>query len=270
MSDSTSGLDLFNRLADEFADRFRQGERPALSEYTERYPELANQIRELFPALMVIEQLGTGGDGSAVPLGEQLHAATPLSTRLGDYRILREIARGGMGVVYEAAQESLGRHVAIKVLPRWMSDPHQLERFRREARAAAMLHHSNIVPVFGVGEHEGVHYYAMQYIHGQSLDTVLKEVKRLRGVTDAEAGCQRSGRSDVRGLCSWRQKPAGNPDAGGFSPVDLGRVLCDNFSRNGPTFARLSLVNPESIRLTLLPQRGPDWRSGGRSPGLRP
>ncbi len=101
--------------------------------------------------------------------------------------ILREIARGGMGVVYEAVQESLGRHVALKVLPHWISDPNLLERFRREARSAAILHHTNIVPVFGVGEHEGVHYYAMQYIHGQSLDTVLREVKRLRGAAHASA-----------------------------------------------------------------------------------
>ena len=92
-----------------------------------------------------------------------------------------------MGIVYEAVQESLGRHVALKVLPQHrMRDPNQLERFQREARAAAMLHHTNIVPVFGVGEHNGVHYYAMQYIQGQGLDAVLREVKRLRGVKPAE------------------------------------------------------------------------------------
>ena len=92
-----------------------------------------------------------------------------------------------MGIVYEAVQESLGRHVALKVLPQHrLRDPNQLERFRREARAAAMLHHTNIVPVFGVGEHDGVHYYAMQYIQGQSLDAVLREVKRLRDGQTAE------------------------------------------------------------------------------------
>ena len=73
-----------------------------------------------------------------------------------------------MGVVYEAVQESLGRHVALKVLPfQRLMLPTHLERFRREARAAARLHHTNIVPVFGVGEHDGVHYYAMQFIQGQ-------------------------------------------------------------------------------------------------------
>src|SRR5262249_36574437 len=110
--------------------------------------------------------------------------------QLGDYVILREISRGGMGIVYEAIQESLGRHVALKVLPHYrLADPNQLLRFKREARAAAMLHHTNIVPVFGVGEHDGVHYYAMQYIQGQSLDAVLREVKRLRGGTPEPAEC---------------------------------------------------------------------------------
>ena len=87
-----------------------------------------------------------------------------------------------MGVVYEAEQVSLGRHVALKVLPaaRRPATPDGLERFRREARAAARLHHTNIVPVFGVGEDGGVHYYAMQFIQGQPLDVVLDELKALR------------------------------------------------------------------------------------------
>ena len=100
--------------------------------------------------------------------------------RLGDYRVLREIGRGGMGVVYEAEQVSLGRHVALKVLPRLMlPDRGQRERFDREARAAARLHHTNIVPVFGVGEDGGLHYYVMQYIQGQGLDTILDELRRM-------------------------------------------------------------------------------------------
>jgi eukaryotic-like serine/threonine-protein kinase len=103
--------------------------------------------------------------------------------RLGDFRILREIGRGGMGVVYEAEQESLGRRVALKVLPAGAAQrSNYLERFRREARAAAKLHHTNIVPVYGVGEENGTCYYAMQYIDGQPLDAVLDEVRRLRGV----------------------------------------------------------------------------------------
>ena len=94
-----------------------------------------------------------------------------------------------MGVVYEAEQESLGRHVALKVLPgHALLDPRQLARFQREARAAARLHHTNIVPVFGVGEQDGLHYYVMQFIQGQSLDAVLEELRRLRRSRPAAAG----------------------------------------------------------------------------------
>ncbi len=101
--------------------------------------------------------------------------------RLGDYRILREVGRGGMGVVYEAEQESLGRHVALKVLPAHaLLEPQRLRRFQREAKAAARLHHTNIVPVFGVGEADGLHYYVMQFIQGLGLDQVLAELRKLR------------------------------------------------------------------------------------------
>jgi WD40 repeat protein/serine/threonine protein kinase len=107
--------------------------------------------------------------------------AAPRVERLGEYRILRELGRGGMGVVYEAVQESLGRHVALKVLPAAaLLSPMYLERFQREAKAAARLHHTNIVPVFGVGEVGGVHFYAMQFIRGEGLDKVLADVRKLR------------------------------------------------------------------------------------------
>jgi serine/threonine protein kinase len=175
MTGPLTGPDPLNALAEEFVERYRRGERPALSEYTARHPELAAEIRELFPALVMMEDLGSVG-GPPVRAGP---AAVP--EQLGDFRILREIGRGGMGVVYEATQESLGRHVALKILPfNHLMETSHLERFRREARAAAQLHHTNIVPVFGVGEHEGIHFYAMQYIQGQSLDEVIEEVKKLR------------------------------------------------------------------------------------------
>ena len=108
-------------------------------------------------------------------------AANPPLRQIGDYRILREIGRGGMGVVYEAEQISLGRRVALKVLPRQVSGDRLVqERFRREARAAARLHHTNIVPVYEVGQDGDVRFYAMQFIQGQGLDTVITELRRLR------------------------------------------------------------------------------------------
>src|SRR6202022_4739811 len=91
----------------------------------------------------------------------------------------REIGRGGMGVVYEAEQISLVRRVALKVLPfAGAIDPKQLHRFQNEAQAAAQLHHTNIVPVYAVGCERGVHYFAMQFIEGQTLAAVLTDMRR--------------------------------------------------------------------------------------------
>jgi len=116
--------------------------------------------------------------------------------QLGDYQILREVGRGGMGVVYEAQQLSLGRHVAIKVLPAHaLLDARQLGRFQREARSAAKLHHTNIVPVFGVGEQDGLHYYVMQFIQGLGLDLVLDELRRLRDPRAKGAAAEAPGKS---------------------------------------------------------------------------
>ena len=145
-------------------------------------PTLADQIRELLPALVMVEKDLTidpdpGSNGPQAPPAP----APGVERRLGDYRILREIGRGGMGVVYEAEQVSLGRQVALKVLPSQVAEDRlALERFRREAKSAARLHHSNIVPVFEVGRDGEVAYYAMQFIEGQGLDKVIDELARLR------------------------------------------------------------------------------------------
>ncbi len=112
--------------------------------------------------------LGLASPGPSAPLGE-----------LGDFRLLREIGRGGMGTVYEAHQISLNRRVALKVLPLASAlDPKHLARFKQEAQAAAQLHHTNIVPVFAVGAERGVHYYAMQLIEGQSLAAIIAELQQ--------------------------------------------------------------------------------------------
>src|SRR5262245_46416197 len=185
MSDSSADRDPLDVLAEEFVARYRAGERPGVEEYAARYPELADQVRDLLPALVLIEQNAP----SAPP-----PAAGPAPRQLGDYLILREVGRGGMGVVYEAVQQSLGRHVALKVLPESARrSPAHLERFRREARAAARLHHTNIVPVFGVGDHEGTHYYAMQFLRGHGLDAVCDEVRRLRAAPAPEPAAAGAG-----------------------------------------------------------------------------
>jgi WD40 repeat protein/serine/threonine protein kinase len=172
----TANYGRFDELAEEFAERYRRGEQPGVEEYVERLPEMADEIREMFPALAEVEQVqGDAREGLKQP------PSVPTLRALGDYRIVREIGRGGMGVVYEAAQISLGRRVALKVLPHQVAqDARALERFRREAKAAARLHHTNIVPVFEVGQEGEVAFYAMQFIQGQGLDQVIDELRRLR------------------------------------------------------------------------------------------
>jgi len=185
MSTNTSAADYgrFEELAEEFAARFRRGERPSLQEYIDRCPDLADEIRELFPALVEVERVKE--DQPARPGAAETAAALPSLGQVGDYRVLREVGRGGMGVVYEAEQVSLGRRVALKVLPRQVAqDLKTLARFRREARSAAQLHHTNIVPVFEVGRDGEVSYYAMQFIQGQGLDLVIDELRRLKRLKD--------------------------------------------------------------------------------------
>jgi WD40 repeat protein/serine/threonine protein kinase len=256
MSDSSAEQQLLNDLAEEFADRQRRGERPSLGEYTDRYPHLAEQIRDLFPALAMMEQVrpatadATGAyDGPPGAEGARLE-------RLGDYRILREVGRGGMGIVYEAEQISLGRHVALKVLPAAaLLDQKHLRRFEREAKAAARLHHTNIVPVYGVGEDGGLHYYVMQFIPGLALDEVLAELRRLRHrgeappangrTADASAAAQAlltgtfSNGSQVRSASEGKPEPSSDSSvhlpgqADGSSLTDTGRAYWHGVARIG-------------------------------------
>ena len=119
----------------------------------------------------------------------------PVFERLGDYRIIREIGGGGMGIVYEAEREALHSKVALKVMhPKLRNRSDHLRWFLRQAQAAAGLHHTNIVTVFDYGQHDGVCYYAMQYIAGHSLDKVLEDVKRLKREAEGTRREKREGR----------------------------------------------------------------------------
>jgi WD40 repeat protein/serine/threonine protein kinase len=173
-------------LADEFLARCKRGEKPTIREYCDRHPDLAGEIRDVFEAVLMVEDLKPRSDESNGSLGAAASAAGKRLHQIGDYRILCEIGRGGMGVVYEAEQQALGRRVALKVLPRACAGDGLAQiRFQREARAAARMHHTNIVPVFDVGQ-DGEHlYYAMQLIHGQGLDLVIEDLKQLRARSEA-------------------------------------------------------------------------------------
>jgi tetratricopeptide (TPR) repeat protein len=171
-----SALDaLVGQVADEFTERFNRGERPDVEDYARRYPEIADLLRQLLPALEVIGPPSGTPDPSDAARG----APDSLAGCLGDFRLLREIGRGGMGIVYEAEQISLNRRVALKVLPFAATmDPRQLQRFQNEARAAAGLDHPHIVPVHGCGCERGVHYFAMRFIDGQALAQLIGQQRR--------------------------------------------------------------------------------------------
>ncbi|TWT91972.1 WD40 repeat domain-containing serine/threonine protein kinase [Stieleria varia] len=174
---------LLGEVAGEFFDRMTNGECPQVEDYVARYPEIAGQILATFPALQIV------GDSRAESNGKRTDTDVAGQKKLGDFRILGELGRGGMGVVYEAEQLSLGRRVALKVLPfAAMAQDKALERFRNEVRAAAALDHPNIVSVYSVGEERGVHYYAMQLIRGKSLADVIAELSKLSRGNEAITG----------------------------------------------------------------------------------
>lgn len=138
---------------------------------------MASQLQE--QAIRDVSHLTLNGDPAAACETRRSNFATAADESiLGDYRINREIGRGGMGIVYEATQLSLRRSVALKILPfAAVLDKQQVARFRNEAQAAASLHHPHIVPVFAVGCERGVHYYSMQLIDGRTLDQVFTELR---------------------------------------------------------------------------------------------
>lgn len=161
------------RVLDEYLVALERGEPVAIDELMSQHPDLATPLRLYGESLRMLCLAG-GQLGARRPTGG---SDTAGSRELGDFRLVREIGRGGMGVVYEAEQISLHRRVALKILPfAAVMDQKQLARFANEARAAAQLNHTNIVPVYGVGSDRGVHYYSMQLIAGRPLDRLIAEL----------------------------------------------------------------------------------------------
>jgi eukaryotic-like serine/threonine-protein kinase len=148
------------------------------------HPDIAERLQVCLSTLDLVEQ---GAAALRAPPAEQ--ETGELTGRLGDFDIIREVGRGGMGVVYEAKQISLARRVALKVLPFAATlDPRQMQRFWMEAQAAAILHHVHIVPVFSVGCERGVHYYAMQFIEGQTLAMAIAAMRTAQQPAGTDNG----------------------------------------------------------------------------------
>ncbi len=227
---SADAADLLAKAADEFLQAIDRGQQPDVEAFANQYPKISAILRDVLPALSLMNPALSQSHGLSEPVASAPGATTENLTEgtLGDFRLIREIGRGGMGVVYQAEQISLGRTVALKVLPfAAMLDQRQLTRFHNEARAAAALHHNNIVPVFSVGCERGVHYYAMQYIEGESLAAVIADIVRQEsGIRGQESGNRaQDSASDATNSFSPRRVAGGNsplhplPPSPVYSPV---------------------------------------------------
>ena len=167
---------------DEFYAAVDAGQSLDRDHLLERYADIAEELADCLRNLDFIQHASPQLSANTPAPTEDRAFTVPPRAHLGDFRILRELGRGGMGVVYEAEQLSLGRRIALKVLPfAAMLDKQQLARFKNEARAAATLDHPNIVAIHSVGTDRGVHYYAMQLIEGQSLAQLVQQLRKETG-----------------------------------------------------------------------------------------
>ena len=231
------------RVLDDYLAAVEAGEVVDPNGLAAAHPQIADRLRACLSVLRVASRVEARADADA--------AIEPaVDARLGDFRILRMIGRGGMGIVFEAEQVSLRRRVALKVLPFAAAlDLHQLRRFQIEAQAAA-LHHTNIVPIFSVGCERGVHYYAMQFIEGQTLADLIRDLRRLAGLDSPSAAeATGIGMSMAQELASGRLDPAPAPFAGRGSP-DPARPSTEGLrsGRSAPVASRDSTRTPAYSR----------------------
>ncbi len=176
-SQTDGGGDVLERLASNYVAQVRHGQNPISDDVAAEHPELAGELAELLPVAAALEQWKTQKEAEC--LRENRPSEFSIE-QLGDCEIVREIGRGGMGVVFEARQGAWKRRVAVKMLPWKFEEPlsHWKDRFQQEAKTIAQLRHRNIVPIYTFGEHEGYCYYVMQYVEGLSLDCVLAHVRQ--------------------------------------------------------------------------------------------
>lgn len=199
-------------LVSRFADAVRRGENPSVEEYATRYREWAEQIRDLFPMIQTLERWKS--DKEVECLRRSVPDEFPVR-RVGEYEFVRELGRGGMGIVFEGVEARSGRHVAVKLLPwRFAADmSHWQELFEREATTIARLRHPNIVEVYTFGTHEGYCYYVMQLIEGVSLDWIIRRLRETTDIVYVDE-IRRAGREDREGGRESAAAPKGQPSGG--------------------------------------------------------
>jgi serine/threonine protein kinase len=209
----------------EYMQELEAGRRPDRQEWLTRYPDLREALGQCLEGLDILHRAAPLGQPpllGAQPAANQTDDGLP-SSPVGDFQIVREIGRGGMGIVYEAIQLSLGRRVAMKVLPFAATfDSKQLQRFHQEAQAAAQLHHTNIVPVYAVGCERGIHYYAMQLIEGHSLDFVIRQLQQEAGDKGPGPGTRKTqGESAAEKSAHASTRPSASPVPPSALPVPV-------------------------------------------------
>ncbi len=231
-------------ILDEYLSALESGIPASRDDLLSQNPDLAEPLCAYLDSLDELHNAAAGFAGGEERAARESRPHGSDEKRLGDYRLLREIGRGGMGVVYEAEQISLGRRVALKVLPfAAVLDSKQIARFKNEAQAAAQLDHPNIVSVYAVGSDRGVHYYAMQLIDGQPLDRAIEELRRLSSPRDGAAeGGTDAGSADT--------VAEGEDAAGALSPARpsfLTQVSTDK-PRYFRTIMRLGIQAAEALQ----------------------
>ncbi|MEM7230948.1 MAG: WD40 repeat domain-containing serine/threonine protein kinase [Planctomycetota bacterium] len=205
MSDESSpgddrDLDGLPDALEDLLARRRRGETISFSEVLAAHPGQESTARDLVEMLDLLESVGEEHRrAQGIEFDSGLDSENEGGRTLGDYRIVREVGRGGMGVVYEAEELSLLRRVALKVLPiDATGDKRRVQRFEREVRAVARLHHEHIVPIYGVGSEDDAHFYTMPLVQGEGLDTILEELRRLRDEDAADDSTSSSSASRLR------------------------------------------------------------------------
>ena len=235
------------RIMDDCLVAMERGEPIDVDSLCDEHVELADGIRHYLEGLEFVHEAAVGFRPASGRVSGESQTDSDTPGQLGNYRLLREIGRGGMGVVYEAEDVLLNRPVAVKVLPfAALLDQKQIVRFQNEARSAGQLHHPNIVPVYSVGTDRGIHYFAMQFIRGQSLRALLDAIgprtqagtastQQFRPKNPANALTVISGPR-----CEADSVIAGSAGSAGGSPNDVSSPDLDNAMRSTVRDAALS------------------------------
>jgi serine/threonine protein kinase len=258
-----------------YIEAVEAGQAPDRQELLVRHPDLAAELAAFFAdhdkVRHLAEPLRADAEPPTLPPGETVHPPGTVLRYFGDYELLEEIARGGMGVVYRARQVSLNRIVALKmILAGQLASPADVQRFRTEAENAANLDHPHIVPIYEVGEHEGQHYFSMKFVEGGSLAQAISR----RGAESAEKDTSASSLRSLRlraGLVEQVARAVHYAHQRGILHRDLkpGNILLEgraggvNPLRPHITDFRLQRFLMENVLLKQIFMREPVFRAGG-------